>query len=135
MASIIKEIPINANYKKVWDAVRDVEHVHTRLVPGYAAKTSICGDARILTMSNGNIVKELIVDINDELYRLAYAVKETPMPLLHHHASFQVFPEGENACRLVWITDILPNDLEPEVRARVDRGAVVIKQTLERNCK
>lgn len=79
-------------------------------------------------MSNGNIVKELIVNIDDSNYRLAYAVKETQMP-----TSFQVFPEGENSCRLVWITDILPHELEPEVRERVDRGAIVIKHTLENN--
>lgn len=133
MASVYKEINIDLEPSKVWDSVRDVGNVHMRLVPGYAAETRIEGDFRILTMSNGNIVKELIVDIDDRNCRLAYAVKETQMPITYHHASFQVFPEGENACRLVWITDILPHELEPEVRARVDRGAVVIKHTLENN--
>ena len=131
MASIYKEITINVDLLSVWDAVRDVGNVHTRFVPGYAAKTSINGDTRILTMSNGNIVKELIIDIDEHNYRLSYAVKETQMPITYHHASFQVFHEGENSSRLVWITDILPHKLEPEVRIRVDRGAMVIKQTLE----
>lgn len=134
MASIYKEIIINVNSMCVWDAVRDVGNVHIRFVPGYAAKTLINGDTRILTMSNGNIVKELIIDIDNHNYRLAYAVIETQMPITFHHASFQVFPEGENSCRLVWITDILPHELEPEVRVRVDRGSMVIKQTLESNC-
>jgi hypothetical protein len=133
MASIYKEIDIDVDSLKVWESVRDIGNVHIRLVPGYAAETRIDGDTRILTMSNGNVVKELIVDIDDRHYRLAYAVKETQMPITHHHASFQVFSEGENSCRLVWITDILPHELEPEVRARVDRGAVVIKHTLENN--
>lgn len=131
MASIYKEILINVDSAKVWESVRDVGNVHIRLVPGYAAETRIEGDSRILTMSNGNIVKELIFDINDKQLRLAYTVQETKMSITHHHASFQVFPEGSNSCRLVWITDILPHELEPEVRARVDRGAIVIKQTLE----
>lgn len=133
MASIYKEISIDVDAPKVWESIRDVGNVHIRLVPGYAAKTRIDGDLRILTMSNGNIVKELIIDIDDSNYRLAYAVKETQMPITYHHASFQVFSEGKNSCRLVWITDILPHELEPEVRARVDRGAVVIKHTLEHN--
>ena len=132
MASINKEIDINVDSLKVWDAVRDVGNVHIRLVPGYAAETRMDGDIRILVMSNGNTVKEAIVAIDDCNYRLAYAVKETQMPIALHHASFQVFPEGENACRLVWITDILPHELEPEVRARIDRGAIVIKHTLEK---
>jgi hypothetical protein len=133
MATIYKEIMIKADARKVWGAVRDVGHVHTRLVPGYAAETRIDGDTRILTMANGNIVKELIVGIDDSHYRLAYAVIETQMPLSRHHASFQVIPEGEHSCRLVWITDIMPHELEREVRARVDRGAAVIRQTLERS--
>ncbi|MEI6102029.1 MAG: hypothetical protein WCP73_09335 [Eubacteriales bacterium] len=58
MASIYKEIFIELPVAKVWDAVRDITNVHKRLVPGYAAETRIEGDMRILTMSNGNIVKE-----------------------------------------------------------------------------
>jgi len=131
MASIYKEIPINVDLQTVWESVRDVGNVHKRLVPGYAAETRIEGDTRILTMSNGNTVRELIIGIDDLNYRLAYSVKDSQMPITHHHASFQVFPEGINSCRLVWITDILPHELESEVRARVDRGAVVMKQTLE----
>jgi len=131
MASIYKEIPINVDLQTVWESVRDVGNVHKRLVPGYAAETRIEGDTRILTMSNGNTVRELIIGVDDLNYRLAYSVKDSQMPITHHHASFQVFPEGIHSCRLVWITDILPHELEVEVRVRVDRGAVVMKQTLE----
>lgn len=131
MASIYKEILLDLPAAKVWEAVRDIGHVHERLVPGYAAQTRIDGDMRILSMSNGNIVKELILGIDDERFRLAYAVVETSMPIIFHHASFQVFPESEETCRLVWITDVLPQTLEPDVRIRVDRGAAVMKRTLE----
>ena len=83
-------------------------------------------------MANGNIVKELIISIDDYNYRLAYAVIESQMRLLYHHASFQVIPEEKSSCKLIWITDFLPHELEPEIRARIDRGAVVIKNTLEK---
>ena len=68
---------------------------------------------------------------DDAARRLAYAVVEGRMPLVHHHASFQVFAEGEGRSRLVWITDVLPHALAAEIRLRVERGAVVMKQTLE----
>jgi hypothetical protein len=55
--------------------------------------------------------------------------------LTHHHASFQVIPEGADRCRLVWITDVLPNEMAGEVRARVERGAQVMKQTLEQSAR
>lgn len=69
--------------------------------------------------------------IDDAARRLAYAVIEGRVPLLHHHASLQVFAGGESRSRLVWITDVLPHDLATEIRLRVERGAVVMKQTLE----
>lgn len=131
MASIYEEIQLNVPAATAWAAVRDIGNVHTRLVPGYAAKVVLDGDRRILTMSNGNTVIEIILDINEKAYRLAYRVVETVMALEFHHASFQVFPVDDASCKLVWITDFLPNNLEPEVRARVSRGAQVMKRTIE----
>ena len=69
--------------------------------------------------------------IDDEARRLAYTVVEGRMPLIHHHATFEVFPEGANQTRLVWITDFLPHTFAAEIRARVERGAAVMKQALE----
>ncbi|WP_211269130.1 SRPBCC family protein [Saccharothrix syringae] len=123
---------MRAAAEHVWDAVRDVAAVHERLVPGYVLATRVEGDVRYLTVPGGNVVRELIVAIDDEQRRLAYsAVEGFRLPLTHHHASFQVFPEGEDRCRLVWITDVLPHEVAGDVRARVERGAQVMKQALE----
>ncbi len=131
MASIHKEIVIEVAPEQVWAAVRDVGAVHRRLVPGHVVGTRLDGDTRILTFPSGGVVRELIVAVDDEARRLAYAVIEGRMPLAHHHASFQVFAEGESRSRLVWITDVLPHELAAEIRLRVERGAVIMKQTLE----
>ncbi len=135
MASIHKEILVAIAPEQVWEAVRDVGAVHRRLTPGLVAETQLEGDVRTLTFPNGAVVRELIVAVDDERRRLAYAVVEGRMPLLHHHASFQVFAEGENCTRLVWITDVLPHTLGEEVRMRVERGAIVIKQALEEQAR
>ena len=76
-------------------------------------------------------MRELIVAIDDERRRLAYAVVAGRMPLAHHHASLQVFADGEHRSRLVWITDALPHERAAEIRVRVERGAEVMKETLE----
>lgn len=131
MASIRKEMVIASAPQQVWLAVRDVGAVHRRLTPGYVVDTRLEGDVRILTFPNGGFVRELIVDVDDAARRLAYAVVEGRMPLVHHHASLQVFADGESQSRLVWITDVLPNECAAEIRIRVERGAVVMKQTLE----
>ncbi len=135
MASVRKEILVNATPEQVWDAVRDVGAVHRRLTPGLVLNAQLEGDTRILFFPNGATAREWIVAIDDETRRLAYAVVEGRMPLIHHHATFQVFPDGENHSRLVWITDFLPHTFAAEIRARVERGAIVMKQTLENDMR
>src|SRR5215212_9804261 len=110
MASIRKEIVVDSRPEDVWAAVRDVRAVHQRLVPGRILATRLEGDERILTFENGREIRELIVDIDDQSRRLAYAVIEgDQLGLRHHHATFQVFSEGSDGSRPVWVTDVLPN--------------------------
>jgi hypothetical protein len=107
--------------------------VHRRLLPGRVLDADVDGDVRTLVMPDGHVVRELIVDVDDEARRLAYAVIEGARPALrHHHASLQVFPEGDGHSRLVWVTDVLPSSLAGEIRARTVRGAEEMKSVLER---
>ena len=131
MPSIRKEIGIEATPEQVWDAVRDVGAVHNRLVPGYTENTFVEGHERTLFLPNGGLTREYIVSIDDEQRRMAYAVVEGRMPLLHHHASFQVLHDGNDGAKLIWITDFLPEHLAPEIQARINRGAEVMKETIE----
>ncbi|KRE61933.1 SRPBCC family protein [Paenibacillus sp. Soil750] len=131
MPTIRKEISIDASPFQVWDAVRDVSAVHYRLVPGYTENTLINGHERTLILPQGGFVRELIISIDEAERRMAYAVKEGRLPLLHHHASFQVFPNDNNGSKLVWITDFLPEQLINVIQAHIDRGAEVMKETIE----
>jgi hypothetical protein len=133
IASIRHEVVVALRPELVWDALRDVGAVHRRLLPGRVLDTDLDGDVRTLLMPDGHVVRELIVDVDDETRRLAYAVIDGARPpLRHHHASFQVFAEGECHSRLVWITDVLPSSLAGEIRARTVRGAEEMKNVLER---
>jgi len=129
MASIRKEILIDALPEEVWDAIRDVGEVHLRLAKGFVIDTRLDGEARIVTFANGMVVRELIVDIDDESLRLAYAAVGGLTK--HHNASIQVFAEGEDRSRLVWTTDLLPNELAGAIGDLVEQGAEVMKKTLE----
>jgi len=129
MASIRKEISINASPEQVWDAVRAVDQVHERLAPGWVVDVRRDADARILTLANGVVMRELLVDVDDKARRLAYAGVQGE--LTHHSASMQVVPDGHGT-RLLWITDLLPNEAAPRIGAMIERGATVIKETLER---
>ncbi len=65
MASIHKEMLIQARQEDVWAAIRDVGAVHQRLTPGFVIDARLDGDARIVTFANGAVVRELLVDIDD----------------------------------------------------------------------
>jgi Polyketide cyclase / dehydrase and lipid transport len=131
MASIHKELTIDARSEDVWAAVRDVGAIHTRLAPGFVVDTRLeDGGARVVTFGNGSIVRELIVDLDDRNRRLCWAAVGAPFE--HYNASMQIFREGEQRCRAVWIADLLPNELEKTVSSMIDQGLACIKQTLER---
>ena len=131
MATIRTEIVIDASPQHIWDVVRDVGAVHKRLLPGRVADTRIQGVERFLTFPDGHIIRELIISIDDETRRMAYSVADGARPSLdYHHASFEVRSEGERG-RLIWITDILPDSIAPEIRIRTEYGIKEMKQAIE----
>ena len=130
MASIRREIQINARPETAWAALRDIGALHTRLVPGFVTHTRLEEGARVVTFGNGMVARELIVDIDDEACRVVWSVVGGVMT--HHNGSAQVFPNGATGCRFVWIADLLPNEVAPAIAAMMDQGIAVIKQTLER---
>jgi carbon monoxide dehydrogenase subunit G len=131
MASIHKEIAINASAEKVWAVIRDIGAVHKRLVPGLVTDVRLETEARVVTFANGMVVREVIVDIEDERRRIAYAAVGGMFK--HHNASMQVMAEGQDRCRLLWITDLLPDEAAEAVNKIIDEGAVIMKRTLERD--
>jgi carbon monoxide dehydrogenase subunit G len=131
MASIRKQIAIEASPKSVWDAVRDVGAVHERLAPGFVVDTRLEAGVRVVTFANGLVARELIVDVDDEVRRLAWAVVGSPR-LTHHNASMQVFDDGDRGSRVVWIADLLPNEIAGTIAAMIDEGLGTMKKTLER---
>jgi hypothetical protein len=128
MASIRKEMTLAARSDAVWAAVRDVGAIHTRLAEGFVADVKMDGDARIVTFASGMVLREWIVDVDDDARRLVWAAVEGR--LTHHNGSIQVFPEG-NTCRLVWQADFLPNELKSPIDALMQQGMDAMKQTLE----
>src|SRR3954462_1746089 len=121
MASIHKDISIDANPADVWNAVRDFGAVHTRLASGFVVDSRLEGDVRIVTFANGNVAREQLVDCDDARRRLVYAIANERVS--HYTASVQVLADGEARTRMIWIIDVLPNAIAPYIDAQMDLGA------------
>jgi len=130
MASIHKDIPINAPAHEVWDAVRDFGAVHTRLARGFVLDSKLDGEARIVTFSNGTVARELLVDCDDARRRLVYAVISER--LKQHSASVQIVADCDVHCRMIWIVDLLPHEIAPYISSQMDLGAAAMQKALER---
>ena len=129
MASIRKEVLLDAPAAAVWDAARDIGALHTRLVPGFVTDTRVEDGARVVTFANGMVARELIVDVDDAVRRIAWAAVDTPMS--HYNASFQVFAEGAGA-RGVWIADLLPHEHADMVAGMMEQGLAAMRRAFAR---
>ncbi|MBN9006668.1 MAG: SRPBCC family protein [Rhizobiales bacterium] len=129
MASIHKEVALDARADDVWDAIRDFGAVHRRVAPGFLLDAKLDGDARIVTFSNGTVAREVLVSCGDARKRLVYAVVSERVK--QHSASIQIIPDGERS-RMIWITDVLPNEIAPYIDAQMELGAAAIQKTFAR---
>jgi len=126
MASIRNEVPLRARAADVWDAVRDFGALPQRLVPGFVTECRLEGDARIVTFANGLVARELLVDCDDTQRRLAYAIVGGRAS--HYAASVQVVERDAGNSTLVWVIDLLPNELAPAISAMASQGVAAMKK-------
>lgn len=129
MASIRKEVLIDATPEDVWDALRDWGAIHRRLAPGFVVDARLDGADRIVTFFNGFEAREVLVDLDDGARRLVWSVVDGPYS--HHNGAAQVFAEGEGRARFVWTADLLPDAAAEQTAAMMGRGIDVVKETLE----
>lgn len=129
MATINAEIEIGRSKEFVWDAIRDVGAIHKRLVPGFALDCKLEGDWRTVTFANGMVVRELIVSVDDDTCRHSWSARSDS--LTHHNASVQVFSVSPEKCRVVWIADLMPNEVAETIGQMIRQALNTMKQTLE----
>ncbi len=128
MASITKEMRLNTGADRAWAMLRDVGAAH-RAFPGVLTDCRRDGDVRVVTFANGMVVRERIVDIDEMRRRVAYTVVEGRFD--HHSASMQVLADGDDRCHFIWVSDFLPNELEPMVRPLVEQGCEAFRRAAE----
>ena len=132
MATVIREIAVDAPAAQCWGALRDFGALHERLVTGFVTNAVMTGPGeREVTFFTGAVAREQLVGIDEETMRLAYTVVEGPMGSTHHNASAQIVAAGPQQCRIVWITDVLPDELADRTAGLMEAGLKAMKSTLE----
>ena len=131
MASIHKTFTIDAPAASVWDALADVGAIPTRLVPELVVDTTLEGEIRTVTFSNGFVVRERLIDIDHARRRIAYSASGGQLE--YHHASMQVVEDGDGRCRFEWVTDLKPDEARDAIVQLIDEGSRIMQKHLARH--
>lgn len=129
MATVRKQVVVDTSPEVVWDAVRDWGALHERLVPGFVVDTRLDGGDRIVTFGDGTVLREVLVDLDEETRRLVWSIVDGPYT--HHNASAQVFAESDGRARFVWTADLLPDELAESTGEAMELGTNTVKRTLD----
>ena len=131
MPTVHKEILVHVAPDVVWDAIRDVGALHTRLVPGFVTHVEMVADppARMVTFASGMVLKELIVTVDDSQRRLVWAIESDQVR--HHNGAMQVFPAEQGWSRVVWIADVLPQAMADAFEPLMGQGMEIMKAHME----
>jgi len=129
VASIRKEVLTHAALSAVWDAIRDVGALHTRLVPGFVTDTRLEGSTRIVTFANGVVVREPIVTLDEAEHRLVWTAEGGYAS--HYNAAVQVQVGLDGRTRVVWQADFLPDSATPAIDAAMTAGCAAMQRALD----
>ena len=129
MATVRKDILVSASAEEVWDAIRDIGALHTKLVPGFVVDTRLEAGARIVTFQDGLVVREPIITLDEQRRRLVWSVEG--IPATHYNASVQVDSDGPGS-HIVWIADFLPDEISSQIEEAMEAGALAMRAALNR---
>jgi carbon monoxide dehydrogenase subunit G len=125
VATISKEIVVDATIEQVWDAIQDVGALHTRLVPGFVLDTRLEPGVRTVTFANGRVVRERIVTIDSKNRRLVWSATSEQLP--HHNGSAQAFETADGRTRIVWTADLLPDSAAGAIEQMMEDGIAAMR--------
>lgn len=124
MATIHREIPIDTTVEKAWDKLSDVGGVAPML--SILSDANVEGDKRVCGLAGGGQLDELILSVDPELRRVAYAIVDSPFGLEFHAASMRVVADGD-AATFVWTTDLKPDEAAEQISVLIESETPNIK--------
>lgn len=132
MATIIRDVTIDTEPGKAWDALKEFGVLHERLARGFITDCQmVTSDTRRITFFNGAVAREQLIGVDDDARRLAYAIIESSLNMSHHNASAQITHDGTGRTRFIWTVDVLPDEAAEPISLMMTAGLEAIKKTLD----
>jgi carbon monoxide dehydrogenase subunit G len=120
MASVIREVTVDAAPEQVWEALSDFAGGPLRMASGvFTGSRLVEPGVRELTFADGTVARERFVARDEQARRMVWSWVGDEVA--HDNTSMQVFAEGENRSRLVWIHDTLPDELTGWLATAMDQ--------------
>jgi hypothetical protein len=132
MASVIREIELEASQDDVWAVVGDFTNGPRRFAPGVLVDCHAdAAGVRAITFADGTIARERLIARDDDARRIVWGWVDDSVT--HDNTSMQVFAEPDGRSRLVWIHDTLPDEHAGWLATAMDQLAPVFQQTFRSN--
>jgi uncharacterized membrane protein len=129
MATVRREIIIEAAREEVWDAVGDFAGGPMRMSSGVFVDCQLSTpDVRKLTFADGTVAWERLIAKDEQARRIVWGWIGDEV--VHDNTSMQVFAQSGSRSRLVWIHDTLPDELAGWLATAMDQLVPVFQQTL-----
>jgi carbon monoxide dehydrogenase subunit G len=128
MVMITSETNLDVSAERAWALLRD-PGAAAKAFPGVLVASRLDGDIRTVTFAGGSVVRERVLDIDEAQRQVAYAVVEGGFS--RHSAFMQIIADGPHRSRFVWVSDFLPDELEPLVCPLVEQGTAAFRRVAE----
>ena len=125
MASILRKIKLAVPAHIAWKTLRDVGKAETLFSP-VLIDSSLDGDVRTVQFADGMTVKERIIVIDEENYRVAYTVLGDMFD--YHAAAMQIVSVDETSSYFIWVSDFLPEAAQSVVEPLVEKGMLAVEE-------
>ena len=127
MKKIRIEKQIKCSVDSLWELFSDV--TRSDWVP-FANEIILENDVRTFKMDGVGEIKEKIIEKDQANKSLTYSVIKSPAPLNHHLAKVTVL-EDKNFSKLVWTSEIEPDEFEKLIADGMESSIEMIKKILE----
>ena len=130
MATARVDIAIETSAERECSVVRDFERGPLTMAPGHVTGCQAHRGIRTVTFADGTIARERLIGVDEQDRRIVFSIIGDTIRPEHDNAVMQVVPGGDSTCTLVWMHDVLPDDLAPTLHAAMVHATPAIQTAL-----